>query len=177
MVAGNAGCDTPHAWSDAKRRTREVYGHMRSATASSSLRIIKRLADMDEDGVYSMQFSPRRTRPIMPPTPDLGIAHAQVLNDNLAETPPCLHPTASRARVTVNRLGARISPSPSSTAAQIIGFFSRHRDRHQRRWLGLSAERFRKISFARVEELVNAAIQAPDRFPDCGLARPLTCST
>jgi aminocarboxymuconate-semialdehyde decarboxylase len=147
----------------ANERTREVQRQQAERTHSQLTSVEKRLADMDTMGIEIQAISPAPVQMYYWTEPDLGLATARVVNDNIAGivgrhpdrfagmgTVPLQAPDLAITELErlVNSLGMRGVEISSNVAGE-----------------DLSAERFRKF-FARVEELGVVLFMHPSGFTD-----------
>ena len=85
MVAGNAARDWQPREVFANERTREVNREQAERNRIQFTSVEKRLADMDRMGIDIQAITPSPAQTYYGADPDLGIATARVINDNLAE--------------------------------------------------------------------------------------------
>src|SRR6516164_7289439 len=85
MVAGNAVATRHPREVYANERTREVNRQQAERNRIQSTSVEKRLEDMDRMGIDIQAISPSPNQTYYAADPDLGIATARVVNDNLAE--------------------------------------------------------------------------------------------
>src|SRR5204863_5230067 len=85
MVAGNADATRHPREVYANERTREVNRQQAERTRIQSTSVEQRLADMDRMGIDIQAISPSPNQTYYGADPDLGIATAKVVNDNLAD--------------------------------------------------------------------------------------------
>ena len=85
MVAGNAAATRHPREVYANERTREVNRQQAERNRIQFTSVEKRLADMDRMGIDIQAISPSPNQTYYGADPDLGIATARVVNDNLAE--------------------------------------------------------------------------------------------
>ena len=147
----------------ANERTREVNRQQAERNRIQFTSVEKRLADMDLMGIDIQAISPSPNQTYYGADPDLGIATARVVNDNLADIAGAI-PTGS-SRSARCRFRLPISPSPSSTACINHWAFAASRSPPMSAGEDFSAERFRKI-FARIEELGLLVFMHPTGFPE-----------
>ncbi len=110
MVAGDADTTRHPREVYANERTREVNRQQAERNRIQFTSIENRLADMDRMGIDIQAISPSPNQTYYAADPDLGIATARVVNDNLAEIVG-RHPDRFTALGTVPFQ----APSPSST--------------------------------------------------------------
>src|SRR6266478_5343588 len=163
MVAGNADATRHPREVYANERTREVNRQQAERTRIQSTSLDNRLADMDRMGIDIQAISPSPNQTYYGAEPDLGIATARVVNDNLADiagrhpdrfvplgTVPFQAPDLAVAEL--DRLSKSLGFRGIEIATNVAGE-------------DLSVERFRKI-FARVEELGMLIFMHPTGFPE-----------
>src|SRR5579883_402009 len=85
MVAGHEGATRHPREIYANERTREVNRQQAERTRVQSTSVEKRLADMDLMGIDIQAISPSPNQTYYGAEPELGIATARIINDNLAE--------------------------------------------------------------------------------------------
>jgi len=85
MVAGNADATRHPREVYANERTREVNRQQAERNRIQFTSIENRLADMDRMGIDIQAISPSPNQTYYAADPDLGIATARVVNDNLAD--------------------------------------------------------------------------------------------
>src|SRR5436305_6596867 len=85
MVAGNADATRHPREVYANQRTREVNRQQAERNRIQFTSIENRLADMDRMGIVIQAISPSPNQTYYAADPDLGIATARVVNDNLAD--------------------------------------------------------------------------------------------
>ena len=85
MVAGNADATRHPREIYANERTREVNRQQAERNRVQFTSIENRLADMDRIGIDIQAISPSPNQTYYAADPDLGIATARVVNDNLAD--------------------------------------------------------------------------------------------
>jgi aminocarboxymuconate-semialdehyde decarboxylase len=147
----------------ANERTREVNRQQAERTLVQSTSVEQRLADMDHMGIDIQAISPSPVQTYYGLNPDLGIATARVVNDNIADivgrhpdrfvglgTVPFQAPELAVAEL--ERLHKTLGIRGIEIATNVGGE-------------DLSAERFRKI-FARCEELGTTIFMHPTGFPE-----------
>ena len=128
MVAGNADATRHPREVYANERTREVNRQQAERNRIQFTSIENRLADMDRMGIDIQAISPSPNQTYYAADPDLGIATARVVNDNLADIAG-RHPdrfVAARARCRFRR---PTSPLPSSTGSTNRSVFAASRSR------------------------------------------------
>ena len=144
----------------ANARTREVNRQQSERTRVQFTSVEKRLADMDLMGIDIQALTPAPNQTYYETPPDLGIATARAINDNIADI--VAPPSGSLRRPGHGAVsGARAGGGRTRAAAQIARA-ARHRDRHQCRRRG-SVSRplppdLRQSRGARADDL-----HAPDR--------------
>ena len=134
MVAGHAAATRHPREEYANERTRQVNREQAERTRIQFTSVEKRLAHMDRMGIDIQAISPSPNQTYYGAEPDLGIATARVVNDNLAEIAgrhpdrfvPARHGAVSGARPG----GGGARPHPQ------IARLSRHRNRDQCRRRG-----------------------------------------
>ena len=134
----------------ANERTREVNRQQSERNRIQFTSIEKRLADMDRMGIDIQAISPSPNQTYYGASPELGIAAARVVNDNLAEIVG-RHPDRFTALGTVPFQAPDLAVAELDRLHKSLGFRGIEIATNVA-GEDLSAERFRKI-FARVEEL------------------------
>src|SRR6266513_3210149 len=163
MVAGNADAARHPREVYVNERTREVNRQQAERNRIQFTSIENRLADMDRMGIDIQAISPSPNQTYYAADPDLGIATARIVNDNLADiagrhpdrfvplgTVPFQAPDLAVAEL--DRLHKSLGFRGIEIATNVAGE-------------DLSAERFRKI-FARVEELGMLIFIHPTGLPE-----------
>src|ERR1700756_1511428 len=163
MVAGNADATRHPREVYANERTREVNRQQAERNRVQFTSIENRLADMDRMGIDIQAISPSPNQTYYGAEPELGIATARVVNDNLADivgrhpdrfaalgTGPFQAPPLAVADL--DRLHKSLGFRGIEIATNVAGE-------------DFSAERFRKV-FARIEELGLLIFMHPTGFPD-----------
>src|SRR6516164_4342092 len=150
MVAGNAPATRHPREVYANERTREVNREQAERNRIQSTSVEKRLEDMDRMGIDIQAISPSPNQTYYAADPDLGIATARVVNDNLAEIVG-RHPDRFTALGTVPFQAPELAVAELDRIHKSLGFRGIEIATNVA-GEDLSAERFRKI-FARVEEL------------------------
>ena len=150
MVAGNAVATRHPREVYANERTREVNRQQAERNRIQSTSVEKRLKDMDRMGIDIQAISPSPNQTYYAADPDLGIATARVVNDNLAEIVG-RHPDRFAALGTVPFQAPDLAVAELDRIHKSLGFRGIEIATNVA-GEDLSAERFRKI-FARVEEL------------------------
>ena len=163
MVEGVFSVERDATMRFANERTREVQRQQGERTQIQLTSVEKRLADMDMMGIEMQAISPAPVQMYYWAEPDLGLATARVVNDNIAAivarhpdrfagmgTVPLQTPELAIGELErlVNSLGMRGVEISSNVAGE-----------------DLSAGRFRKF-FARVEELGVVLFMHPSGFSD-----------
>ncbi len=163
MVAGVFTAERDATMRFANERTREVQRQQAERTQIQLTSVEKRLADMDAMGIEIQAISPAPVQMYYWTEPDLGLATARVVNDNIAQivarhpdrfagmgTVPLQAPELAVAELErlVGSLGMRGVEISSNVAGE-----------------DLSAERFRKF-FAHVEELGVVLFMHPSGFTE-----------
>ncbi len=152
----------------ANERTRQVNREQSARTRVQGTTVQKRLEDMDLMGVDIQAITPSPAQTYYGAPPDLGIATARVINDNLADicakhperfvglgTVPFQAPELAVAEL--NRLHKSLGLRGIEIATNVAG-------------ADLSEERFRPI-FARCEELGLTIFMHPTGFPEASRFR------
>ena len=85
MVVGHAAATRHPREEYANERTRQVNREQAERTRIQFTSVEKRLADMDRMGIDIQAISPSPNQTYYGADPDLGIATARVVNDNLAD--------------------------------------------------------------------------------------------
>jgi aminocarboxymuconate-semialdehyde decarboxylase len=163
MVAGNEGATRHPREIYANERTREVNRQQAERNRVQFTSIEKRLADMDLMGIDIQAISPSPNQTYYGADPDLGIATARVVNDNLADIAG-RHPDRFVPLGTVPFQAPDLAVAELDRLHKSLGF----RGIEIATNVGgedLSAERFRKI-FARIEELGLLVFMHPTGFPE-----------
>src|SRR5437764_5901548 len=163
MVAGHAAATRHPREEYANANTRQVNREQAERTRIQFTSIEKRLADMDRMRIDIQAISPSRNQTYYGADPDLGIATARVVNDNLADiaaghpdrfvplgTVPFQAPDLAVAEL--DRIHKSLGFRGIEIATNVAGE-------------DFSAERFRKI-FARIEELGLLIFMHPTGFPE-----------
>ena len=163
MVAGHASATRHPREVYANERTREVNRQQAERNRIQFTSVENRLADMDLMGIDIQAISPSPNQTYYGAEPELGIATARVVNDNLAEiagqhpdrfvplgTVPFQAPDAAVEEL--ERLHKSLGFRGIEIATNVGGE-------------DLSAPRFRKI-FARIEELGLLVFMHPTGFPE-----------
>jgi aminocarboxymuconate-semialdehyde decarboxylase len=162
LVAGNEAVRQPREVF-ANARTREVNRQQAERTRIQSTSVEQRLADMDRMGIDIQAISPSPRQTYYALDPELGIATARLVNDNLAEIVG-RHPDRFTALGTVpfqatelavqelDRLKKSLDFRGIEIATNVAGE-------------DLSAERFRPI-FQRLEELGLLVFMHPTGFTE-----------
>jgi aminocarboxymuconate-semialdehyde decarboxylase len=168
LVAGNAAATRHPRETFANEHTREVNRQQAARTRIQFTSVEQRLADMEHMGIDIQAISPSPAQTYYGAEPDLGIATARLVNDNIAEisarhpdrfaglgTVPFQAPDLAVAEL--ERLKGSLGLKGIEIATNVAGE-------------DLSAERFRKI-FARIEELGLLVFMHPTGFPEAGRFR------
>jgi len=168
MVAGNADATRHPREVYANERTREVNRQQAERNRIQFTSIENRLADMDRMGIDIQAISPSPNQTYYAADPDLGIATARVVNDNLADiggrhpdrfvplgTVPFQAPDLAVAEL--DRLHKSLGLRGIEIATNVAG-------------ADLSEPRFRPI-FARAEELGLVLFMHPTGFPEASRFR------
>ena len=163
MVAGNAVATRHPREVYANERTREVNRQQAERNRVQSTSVEKRLEDMDRMGIDIQAISPSPNQTYYAADPDLGIATARVVNDNLAEIVG-RHPDRFAALGTVPFQAPEFAVVELDRIHKSLGFRGIEIATNVA-GEDLSAERFRKI-FARVEELGMLILMHPTGFPE-----------
>src|ERR1700751_426860 len=163
MVAGNSAATRHPREVYANERTREVNRQQAERNRVQFTSIENRLADMDRMGIDIQAISPSPNQTYYAADPELGIATARVINDNLAEivgrnpdrfvalgTVPFQAPDLAIAEL--DRIHKSLGFRGIEIATNVAGE-------------DFSAQRFRKI-FARIEELGLLIFMHPTGFPE-----------
>jgi len=163
LVAGNEAATTHPREVYSNERTREVNREQTRRNRGQFTSIEKRLADMDLMGIDIQAISPSPNQTYYGADPDLGIATARLVNDNLAEI--CgRHPDRFTALGTVPFQAPDLAIAELDRLHKSLGF----RGIEIATNVGgedFSAERFRKV-FARIEELGLLVFMHPTGFPE-----------
>jgi aminocarboxymuconate-semialdehyde decarboxylase len=163
MVAGDPAATRHPREVYANEHTRRINREQTERTLSQFTSVEERLADMDRMGIDIQAISPSPNQTYYGADPDLGIATARVVNDNLAEI-------AARYPDRFVPLGTVPFQAPNLALAEL------DRLKHSLGFRGieiatnvsgedLSAERFRRI-FARIEDLGLLVFMHPTGFPE-----------
>ena len=163
MVAGNAAATRHPREVYANERTREVNRQQAERNRVQSTSVEKRLEDMDRMGIDIQAISPSPNQTYYAADPDLGIATARVVNDNLAEI-VAGHPDRFTALGTVPFQAPDLAVAELDRIHRSLGFRGIEIATNVA-GEDLSAERFRKI-FARAEELGMLIFMHPTGFPE-----------
>src|SRR5271168_4241596 len=163
MVAGNAAATRHPREIYANERTREVNRQQAERNRIQSTSVEKRLEDMDRMGIDIQAISPSPNQTYYAADPDLGIATARIVNDNLAEIVG-RHPDRFTALGTVPFQAPELAVAELDRLHKSLGFRGIEIMTHVA-GEDLSAERFRKI-FARCEELGLLVFMHPDGFTE-----------
>jgi aminocarboxymuconate-semialdehyde decarboxylase len=163
MVAGHAAATRHPREEYANERTRQVNREQAERTRIQFTSVEKRLADMDRMGIDIQAISPSPNQTYYGADPDVGIATARVVNDNLADiagrypdrfvplgTVPFQAPDLAVAEL--DRIHKSLGFRGLEIATNVAGE-------------DFSAERFRKV-FARIEELGLLIFMHPTGFPE-----------
>jgi len=163
MVEGNPDVSRWYAETRASPQSQAINRANGARTNKQSVSPEQRIADMDRMGIDIQAISPAPRQTYYGADPDLGIATARVVNDNLAEI-------AGRHPDRFVPLGTVPFQAPDFAVAELdrlhksLGF----RGIEIATNVGgedLSAARFRKI-FARIEELGLLVFMHPTGFPE-----------
>jgi aminocarboxymuconate-semialdehyde decarboxylase len=168
MVKGAGLTDWQPRMTHANELTRRVNREQAERNRVQFSSIEKRLADMDLMGIDIQAITPSPAQTYYSAEPDLGIATARVINDNLADicgkhpdrfvglgTVPFQAPEEAVAEL--NRLHKSLGLRGIEIATNVAG-------------ADLSEERFRPI-FARCEELGLTVFMHPTGFPEASRFR------
>jgi aminocarboxymuconate-semialdehyde decarboxylase len=163
LVAGDAAAMRHPREVFANERTREVNREQARRTRIQFTSVEQRLADMDRMGIDIQAISPSPGQTYYGAEPDLGLATARLVNDNIAGicarhpdrfaglgTVPFQAPEFAVAEL--ERLKKSLGLKGIEIATNVAGE-------------DLSDERFRKI-FARIEELGLLVFMHPTGFPE-----------
>ena len=174
MVAGHAAATRHPREEFANQHTREVNRQQAERNRIQFTSVEKRLAVMDRMGIDIQAISPSPNQTYYGADPDLGIATARVVNDNLADI-------AGRHRDRFVPLGTVPFQAPDLAVAELdrihksLGFRGIEIATNVA-GEDFSTERFRKI-FARIEELGLLVFMHPTGFPRRGASPTITSST
>ena len=163
MMAGNAAATRHPREVYANERTREVNRQQAERNRIQSTSVERRLKDMDRMGIDIQAISPSPNQTYYAADPDLGIATARIVNDNLAEIVG-RHPDRFTALGTVPFQAPDLAIAELDRIYKSLGFRGIEIATNVA-GEDLSAERFRKI-FARVEELGMLIFMHPTGFPE-----------
>ena len=147
----------------ANEHTRQVNREQTERTRIQFGTVEKRLADMDRMGIDIQSISPSPNQTYYGADPELGIATARIVNDNLAEIVG-RHPDRFTALGTVPFQAPDLAVAELDRLHKSLGFRGIEIMTHVA-GEDLSAERFRKI-FARCEELGLLIFMHPDGFTE-----------
>jgi aminocarboxymuconate-semialdehyde decarboxylase len=147
----------------ANEHTKEVNREQARRTRIQFTSVEKRLADMDLMGIDIQAISPSPNQTYYGADPDLGIATARIVNDNLADI-------AGRHPDRFVPLGTVPFQAPDLAVAELDGLHNSLGFRGIEIATNVagedfSAQRFRKI-FARIEELGLLVFMHPTGFPE-----------
>jgi aminocarboxymuconate-semialdehyde decarboxylase len=163
LVAGNAAATTHPREVWANEHTRDVNREQARRTRIQFTSVEARLADMDQMGIDIQAISPSPNQTYYGADPELGIATARLVNDNLAEI--CArHPDRLVGLGTVPFQAPDLAVEELNRLHRSLGFRGIEIATH----VGaedLSAERFRRV-FARIEELGLLVFMHPTGFPE-----------
>src|SRR5713226_7752686 len=163
MVAGNADATRHPREVYANQLTREVNRQQAERNRVQFTSIEKRLADMDRMGIDIQAISPSPNQTYYGADPDLGIATARIVNDNLADIAG-RHPDRFVALGTVPFQAPDLAVAELDRIHKSLGFRGIEIATNVA-GEDFSAERFRKI-FARIEELGLLVFMHPTGFPE-----------
>src|SRR5258708_6113999 len=163
MVAGNADATRHRREVYANARTRQVNRERAERTRIQFPSVEKRLADMDRMGIDIQAISPSPNQTYYGADPDLGIATAKIVNDNLADIAG-RHPDRFVALGTVPFQAPDLAVAELDRIHKSLGFRGIEIATNVA-GEDFSAERFRKI-FARIEELGLLVFMHPTGFPE-----------
>jgi len=163
MVAGHAVATRHPREVYANELTREVNRQQAERNRVQFTSVEKRLADMDRMGIDIQAISPSPNQTYYAADPELGIATARVINDNLAEIAGS-HPDRFVALGTVPFQAPDLAVAELDRIHKSLGFRGIEIATNVA-GEDFSAERFRKI-FARIEELGLLIFMHPTGFPD-----------
>jgi aminocarboxymuconate-semialdehyde decarboxylase len=163
MVAGHAAATRHPREEYANERTRQVNREQAERTRIQFTSVEKRLADMDRMGIDIQAISPSPNQTYYGAEPDLGIATARVVNDNLADIVG-RHPDRFIALGTVPFQAPDLAVAELDRIHKSLGFRGIEIATNVA-GEDFSAERFRKI-FARIEELGLLIFMHPTGFPE-----------
>jgi aminocarboxymuconate-semialdehyde decarboxylase len=168
MVKGAGLTDWQPRMVFANEHTRQINREQAERNRIQFSSVEKRLADMDRMGIDIQAITPSPAQTYYSAEPDLGLATARVINDNLAEicakhpdrfvglgTVPFQAPELAVAEL--NRLHKSLGLRGIEIATNVAG-------------ADLSEERFRPI-FARAEELGLTVFMHPTGFPEASRFR------
>jgi aminocarboxymuconate-semialdehyde decarboxylase len=168
MVKGAGLTDWQPRMTHANELTRQVNREQAERNRVQFSSVEKRLADMDRMGIDIQAITPSPAQTYYSAEPDLGIATARVINDNLADicakhpdrfvglgTVPFQAPEQAVAEL--NRLHKSLGLRGIEIATNVAG-------------ADLSEDRFRPI-FARCEELGLTIFMHPTGFPEASRFR------
>src|SRR5882724_460162 len=164
MVAGaGLSMDWQPRHQFANEHTREVNREQGRRTRIQFTDIATRLADMDRMGIDIQAITPSPAQTFYSVPPDLGIATAKVINDNIAEI--CgKYPDRFVGLGTVPFQAPELAVAELERLHKSLGFRGIEIMTHVA-GEDLSADRFRKI-FARCEELGLLVFMHPDGFTE-----------
>src|ERR1700741_2430536 len=163
MVTGHAVATRHPREVYANERTREVNRQQAERNRIQFTSIENRLADMDRMGIDIQAIAPSPNQTYYGADPDLGIATARVVNDNLAEI-ASRHPDRFVPLGTVPFQAPELAVQELDRLHKSLGFRGIEMMTHVA-GEDLSAERFRKI-FARCEELGLLVFMHSDGFTE-----------
>jgi len=163
MVAGHAAATRHPREEYANERTREVNRQQAERTRIQFTSVEKRLADMDRMGIDIQAISPSPNQIYYGAEPELGIATARVVNDNLAEIVG-RHPDRFVALGTVPFQAPDLAVAELDRIHKLLGFRGIEIATNVA-GEDFSAERFHKV-FARIEELGLLIFMHPTGFPE-----------
>ncbi len=175
MVAGNDSATRHPREVYANERTREVNRQQAERNRIQFTSVENRLADMDRMGIDIQAISPSPNQTYYGADPDLGIATARVVNDNLADIAG-RHPDRFVPLGTVPFQAPELAVAELDRLHKSLGL-PRHRDRHQCRRRG-SVRAALPQDFRPDRGIGPARLHAPDRaFPRRGALATITSST
>src|SRR5438046_4009630 len=163
MVAGNADATRHPREIYANERTREVNRQQAERNRIQFTSLDNRLADMDRMGIDIQAISPSPNQTYYGAEPDLGIATARIVNDNLADIAG-RHPDRFVPLGTVPFQAPDLAVAELDRIHKSLGFRSIEIATNVA-GEDFSADRFRKI-FARIEELGLLIFMHPTGFPE-----------
>jgi aminocarboxymuconate-semialdehyde decarboxylase len=162
MVAGNQAIRQPREVF-ANERTREVNREQARRNRVQFTSVEKRLADMDHMGIDIQAISPSPIQTYYALDPELGIATARVVNDNLADIVG-RHPDRFTALGTVPFQAPELAVQELERLKHALGFRGIEIATNVA-GADLSTERFRPI-FQRIEELGLLVFMHPTGFTE-----------